>query len=183
MKTIGLKQIKKAKSRKKLGKKGIAPLVATVLLIAFAVALASIVINWGTAYTRETQEVSEKESSDQYLCSIKVDFDILKVIRDEEEEFINITVENKKEKEIKGFAVKVLDKEGGGESFETGELNLTALKIDEFEFNLTEDFINITTIKLIPRVESWKTGEEFYCQDNHRQLTNQSEKFILIEND
>lgn len=39
-----------------MNKRGISPLIATVLLIGFTVSLAAIIINWGTSFTREIQE-------------------------------------------------------------------------------------------------------------------------------
>jgi len=38
----------------KLNKRGVSPLIATVLLIAFAVALGAVVMNWGSSYVSET---------------------------------------------------------------------------------------------------------------------------------
>lgn len=38
---------------KRLGKKGISPLVATVLLITFAIVLGAIVLNYGQSFVKE----------------------------------------------------------------------------------------------------------------------------------
>jgi len=48
-------------SIQKLGKsrKGVSPLVATVLLIAFAVALGAVVMNWGKVGLEETLQIKE----------------------------------------------------------------------------------------------------------------------------
>src|SRR3989344_3674175 len=42
-------------------RRGISPLVATVMLIAFAVALGAVVMNWGKGYIQETQVIPEGE--------------------------------------------------------------------------------------------------------------------------
>lgn len=42
-------------------KRGISPLVATVMLIAFAVALGAVVMNWGKGYIQETQVLPGSE--------------------------------------------------------------------------------------------------------------------------
>ena len=39
--------------RRRMTKKGLSPLIATVLLIAFAVALGAVVMNWGSSYVGE----------------------------------------------------------------------------------------------------------------------------------
>jgi len=49
--------------------KGISPLVATVLLIAFTIAIATILSLWLTSFTRQTSETVEKEAEKQIICS------------------------------------------------------------------------------------------------------------------
>jgi len=53
----------------KLNKKAVSPLIATVLLIAFAVALGAVVMNWGRSYVETTAEYAERGSDIQILCS------------------------------------------------------------------------------------------------------------------
>lgn len=60
-------------------KKGVSPLIATVLLIAFSVALGAVVMNWGTSYVRDTSEASEANSDDKVMCSTAVDVEFTEV--------------------------------------------------------------------------------------------------------
>ena len=53
----------------KLNKKAVSPLIATVLLIAFAVALGAVVMNWGRSYVETTAKYAEEKSDIQILCS------------------------------------------------------------------------------------------------------------------
>lgn len=53
-------------------KKGVSPLIATVLLIAFAVALGAVVMNWGRSYTEQTAENVKKKSDVDVKCSLDV---------------------------------------------------------------------------------------------------------------
>jgi len=55
-----LKDINHVKQRV-LNKKAISPLIATVILIAFAVALGAIIMNWGKAYVEKEMESSITE--------------------------------------------------------------------------------------------------------------------------
>ncbi len=57
-------------------KKGVSPLIATVLLIAFAVALGAVVMNWGRGYVEDTQDFAQQKSDSELRCSsdVKIDF-------------------------------------------------------------------------------------------------------------
>lgn len=104
----------------KKSKKAIAPLIATVLLIAFAVALGAVVMNWGKSYVESTQKLAERQSSGQIECTNEVDFEILKVRYDsnnplnETPDSLEIVVENLKDKEIYGMSFKLIGDNGNG---------------------------------------------------------------------
>lgn len=57
-----------------LGKKGISPLIATVLLIVFAVALGTVVMNWGRSYVEETVELAERRVETGCGPNLKLEF-------------------------------------------------------------------------------------------------------------
>jgi len=62
-----------------LHKKGVSPLIATVLLIAFAVALGAIVMNWGRGYVTATTEAATETSSAELACGSNVDVGIVSI--------------------------------------------------------------------------------------------------------
>ena len=53
-------------------KKAIAPLIATVILVAFAVALGALVIDWNRGYVEDVAESSKELSSTQLSCQFEV---------------------------------------------------------------------------------------------------------------
>lgn len=57
-------------------KRGISPLVATVLLLGFTVALAAVIMTWGQGFTRDIQKTTEETSNIQVICATDVVFDI-----------------------------------------------------------------------------------------------------------
>ena len=61
---------------KHISKQGISPLIATVLIIAFTVALAVIVINWGTSFTRDLQDNTSNSADFQISCAQEVVYSI-----------------------------------------------------------------------------------------------------------
>lgn len=56
-------------------RKAISPLIATVLLIGFAVALAAIVMTWGGGFIRKTTETTETQAETTLLCA-KLNLDV-----------------------------------------------------------------------------------------------------------
>jgi len=60
-------------------KKGVSPLIATVLLIAFAVSLGAVVMNWGRGYVETTMEQAEAQSSEKISCSMDTSMGIVQV--------------------------------------------------------------------------------------------------------
>lgn len=53
-------------------KRGVSPLIATVLLIAFAVGLSAIVMNWGKQYVQDTAEMTQTKSNQEVACNLDV---------------------------------------------------------------------------------------------------------------
>ena len=62
----------KTKQSRFLNKKAVSPLIATVLLIAFAIALGAIVMNWGKTWVEEEMESGQEE----FYASKECDRDI-----------------------------------------------------------------------------------------------------------
>lgn len=52
----------------KKNKKGVSPLIATVILIVFAVALGSVVMNWGRGYVGEYTEQADQIAQENRVC-------------------------------------------------------------------------------------------------------------------
>ena len=60
-------------------KKGVSPLIATVLLIAFAVSLGAVVMNWGRGYVETTMTQADVQSAEKLVCSMETGFKIVEV--------------------------------------------------------------------------------------------------------
>ena len=52
-----------------MNKRGISPLIATVLIIGFTVALSAVVMTWGTGFVRSTTDQTAKSSQAGIDCS------------------------------------------------------------------------------------------------------------------
>ena len=59
-----------------LKKRGISPLIATILIIGFTVALAAVIMTWGQSFTKSITEGTEASTEEQLVCAQDVTFDI-----------------------------------------------------------------------------------------------------------
>ena len=88
-----------------ISKKGISPLIATVLLIGFTVALAAVVITWGSGFVSRVTTGTEEKSTKTITCISDVGFEIKRVICNEEGNSI-ISLENKGSVKINKFKLR-----------------------------------------------------------------------------
>ncbi|MFO8016912.1 MAG: archaellin/type IV pilin N-terminal domain-containing protein [Candidatus Woesearchaeota archaeon] len=88
------------KGKIRLNKKAVSPLIATVLLIAFAVALGAVVMNWGRGYVDETTSFAKKKSDTEISCSMDIGMKFIKfndkkdICIDNGTDTINFTLQN-----------------------------------------------------------------------------------------
>ncbi|NQU79002.1 hypothetical protein HQ545_04500 [Candidatus Woesearchaeota archaeon] len=98
-------------------RKAVSPLIATVLLIAFAVALGAVVMNWGRGYVEDTANIARERSDTEVTCASDVDIDIVEidgvdqicyntsVVDNETMQFI---VANKKAKTVEKIEIRLI---------------------------------------------------------------------------
>lgn len=113
-------------------KKGVSPLIATVLLIAFAVALGAVVMNWGRSYVETTTEFAERKSDTEIKCSMDIRTEIIKIGENSQicydgvAETINFTIQNSGTTRIDGLRIQAI-----------GNASIVSLEINE-TFNTAE---------------------------------------------
>jgi len=88
-----------------MNKKGISPLIATVLLIGFTVALAAVIMTWGGGFVRDMTRSTEQSTQSALKCT-QLDFKIQKA------SCTGLTIENKGSVDIKSFVFRVYDTSG-----------------------------------------------------------------------
>jgi len=66
-------------TRRRISKKGVSPLIATVLLIAFAVALGAVVMNWGRTYVEDTASKAKETSDTKISCSMDINMKYVQI--------------------------------------------------------------------------------------------------------
>lgn len=91
-------------------KKGISPLIATVLILGFTVALAAIIMVWGQRFTTGTMKTTEETSNLQMACATDVDFDMS--VCKTAAGLYYMTIDNKGTKKIEDLAMRFYDADG-----------------------------------------------------------------------
>jgi flagellin-like protein len=144
-------------------KRGISPLIATVLLIGFVVASAAVAFIWTRGFVGEIQEKRGAEAGAQLSCST----DIQITVRDVESNLV--IVENQREK-IDGFLL-VLHGPGGTDTIES-TLGVDAGGIVQVPYDVDSVAIGGGTqpqkIDIIPRI---KLGRGVYQPCPNQKIT------------
>jgi|SRR3989344_3766592 len=115
-----------------LNKKGISPLIASILLIGFTVALAAIVITWGSGFVERITKGTEEKTTKSIVCISDLNFEIRKVDCATK----SIVIDNKGNIGIKGLRLRFFDVSGNSKgsadtepinNFEVKTISLTAI--------------------------------------------------------
>ncbi|MCX6710804.1 MAG: hypothetical protein NTZ02_01820 [Candidatus Woesearchaeota archaeon] len=118
------------------GKKGVSPLIATVLLIAFAVALGAVVMNWGKSFTTETINYAETSSATSVGCTLDVSLTAVQIggnpqiCYNESEHRIDFIVRNNGNRDIDDIELQVITitNESAYEVYENASILESVLK-------------------------------------------------------
>ena len=142
-------------------KKGVSPLIATVLLIAFAVALGAVVMNWGRGFVQQQTDLATKTTDLKLGCSLKVNLKVAEINGVPQmcyggagaNGYVEITLNNEDESnDIKGLSASVIGVSG---TYNNDSINLTIpIGLSHF-LNLTYSYTSYGTIKqvrLVPKI-------------------------------
>ena len=150
--------------------KGISPLIATVLLIAFVVVIAGSIYIWSTGYLEKTKERASEEV-DVMDATNKIDYtvddakyvsgnkgNLQKIIQglaivESNKKKILISITNNGQIEIKNFVVRVVDKDGNSYVNDNFYVNLGVFehKNVEFEFD-SSNLGEVDYAEIMPKV-------------------------------
>lgn len=132
-------------------KRGISPLIATILLIGFTVALAAIIFSWGNTFIRGTKESTESMVQKEISCSKDVRLDIkdAELLGDK----LKLKIENAGKEDIENFRVRVHGSDGV-DSVETFS-GLASLEIQNIEVEFNPDNVGaINEVEVLPAIKS-----------------------------
>ena len=151
-------------------KKGISPLIATVLLIAFAVALGAVVMNWGRSYVEDTAANAERTSQTKVDCSLGVDIEIKeisddpKICLDTDEEEVVVYLVNRGSKVLEGIKTTIIGTEEIIEFDNNVTIGKSAVKKFTFAYD-SDDSGSIEQIIFTPRIDVKGSQLSELCTD------------------
>jgi len=90
-------------------KKGISPLIATVLIIGFTIVLAALVITWGTKLFKSTVEQTGKTAEYSRICSTSVNIEYTASVSGSD---TKIVASNKASQGVEGFLFVAKNSDG-----------------------------------------------------------------------
>lgn len=143
-------------------KKAISPLIATVLILGFTVALAAIIMTWGTGFTKNIQKSTEETSNNQLKCALDVDFEVVNACVTGST--IRITLKNNKEKEIVKSKVVVYVSESSAETLSYDALTASAFGTGSIIVTPTLPVAQIVKVEVIPTIKV--ESKEVVCSSN-----------------
>jgi len=85
-------------------KKGISPLIATVLIIGFVIVLGALVMQWGTGMFESIKKDTGVKSEVNLICSSGLSqLEVTRAVYDEANQLVKITIDNRNDQKIAGF--------------------------------------------------------------------------------
>ncbi|MEM4245398.1 MAG: archaellin/type IV pilin N-terminal domain-containing protein [Candidatus Nanoarchaeia archaeon] len=147
-------------------KKGISPLIATVLILGFTVALAAIIMVWGQRFTTTMQKQTEETSTTQITCATDVDFKIKDVCQVSSSPLkYKVVIENNGKIKLEKLIVRFYE---GSDKMKAKD-DLFANGIESYMINSAEytpgtDLNNVKYVEAIPIIKI--SGKEVTCSAN-----------------
>jgi len=147
-------------------KKGISPLIATVLILGFTVALAAIIMVWGQRFTQTMQKQTEETSTTQITCATDVDFKIKDVCKSTTPAGYKVVIENNGKLKLEKLIVRFYE---ASDKMQKAPDSMFASGVDSYAIN--SDVYNpgtaLTSVKYVEVIPIIKlSGKEVTCSAN-----------------
>ena len=161
-------------------KKAVSPLIATVLLIAFAVALGAVVMNWGRGYVEDTQSFARERSDAEVVCTTDIDLNIVNIDltdqvcyneSDTDEYTVYMILENVASRDIDDLSVRVIGDKSrvpfDGPIGNDTEIEAGSAKLFNFTYD-TSIYGNVSQIAISPIIKL--SGKDVTCSGSQLKL-------------
>jgi hypothetical protein len=131
-----------------MNKRGISPIISTVLIICMVALLAVIILAWSGTFTRGLLKHADETSEKLTACESQTNLDIRSACT--RDDTITVMVESLGSKKVTGLIIRVLGSSGGYQKDVETELNIADLKRFDIE---KQDVGEISKIEILPKVD------------------------------
>lgn len=152
-----------------ISRKAVSPLIATVLLIAFAVALGAVVMNWGRGYVDDTTQFASEKSAKEIRCSMDIsikfiEFDDEKQIcLDNGTDTINFTLQNSGTVQVEGIKIQAIGNSSIVDQDINRSLPIAGILKDYINYSLSGNG-SLKQIRVTPMIKV--EGSKMLCAQN-----------------
>ena len=154
-------------------KKGVSPLIATVLLIAFAVALGAVVMNWGKSYVEEQTKHAEEKSNLELRCEMDIELAIKQIRGDPQLCYtngtttkINFMLENRGTENIEAIQLTIIaENDIYTENIPNSQIKTSGIRKFTQEYTYA-DYGEIDIIEFTPLIKTPGTTQPTICSKN-----------------
>jgi len=138
-------------------KKGISPLIATVLIIGFTVALAAIIMTWGTTFSKSMQKGSEDQANLQMVCAQDVQYTLSSACA-VDANTVRVTIKNDGSIDLVNMTARMFTSPSDVEAVDgivdgAGASGLAKYDIGVFDVTWTGEAQNVKMVEIVPVIE------------------------------
>jgi flagellin-like protein len=159
---------------KLFNKKGVSPLIATVLLIAFAVALGVVVMNWGKDYVETTAKDAGEKADADLSCQMDIEIGIKEIANRKKICYTNSTsilevmIENKGREPVEGIRFILIDVDDEISQTDNKSLSIGAGSVSSKYFlNYSSDSLSdLQYVEIIPMITPKGKNSPEPCSSN-----------------
>lgn len=158
---------------RKMNKKGVSPIIATVLLIAFAIALGAIVMNWGKGFVEETAKDTQNKANLELSCEQQLELNIKtigqtpKLCYNTTGQYIEVMLENRGTVDVTGMQIMLFDTNEESENLINNSIMIPAGMVTNkmrINHNLTGDIVQI---EFVPKITPKNVATAQLCSKNN----------------
>lgn len=163
-----------------LSKRAVSPLIATVLLIAFSVALGAVVMNWGRSFVTERTEKVDTDTDVQLQCTTDIILQFVEIANSKQvcqmstSNTTRVLVQNIGSSDASGLVMRVIDDSSNIMVYQYNT-TLGSGEAVKLEVNWdTEGYSGIGTISYVavaPMISYPGTGELKVCSNNNIEVS------------
>lgn len=155
--------------RNRRDKKGISPLIATVLVIGFTIALALVIFSWGKTFTETLTKGTGEKAEQQLDCSDLVSFEVKNACYAGSE--VKFTLENEGDITLDKITLRISGEEDG--QVEVKELDIKLFPLGRKVY--TEQFDQQSVGSVVTKIELLRPtftddGKEVVCKNIGKEL-------------